>query len=274
MDFSQLILTDKKYNFHSHTQFCDGRYEMAAFAEAAVKAGFTHYGFSPHSPLPIESPANMVHTDVEPYLQEVKRLQEFYKDSDTRFYAAMEVDYLGPDWGPSTPYFNSLPLDYRIGSVHFIPSQYGELLDIDGSFDSFGKKLATYFKGDLHYIVNKFYDQSLEMLSRGGFDIIGHYDKVGHNASHFHQGIEQEDWYIDRIEELTDAIIQSGVAVEINTKARAVHGRFFPAESHWLKLLNSGVTILINSDAHYPELIDASRLEAFQILEQIKSSQR
>lgn len=271
MDFSRLILTDRKYNFHSHTQFCDGRATMAIFAQEAVAAGFSHYGFSPHSPIPIESPANMLSTDVEPYLKEVWRLQELFCDAPTRFYAAMEVDYLGPNWGPSSSYFKSLPLDYRIGSVHFIPSQNGELHDIDGNFASFTKRLNDYFKGDLHYVVNTFFDQSLEMVSRRGFDIIGHYDKVGHNASHIQPGIEQEDWFIDRINELTDAIISSGVAVEINTKARAVHGRFFPSEIHWRKLLDAGVTILVNSDAHYHDLINASRDEAFKIIEQIKT---
>jgi histidinol-phosphatase (PHP family) len=119
--------------------------------------------------------------------------------------------------------------------------------------------------------VNKFYDQSLEMVTRGGFDIIGHYDKIGNNASHFQHGIEQEDWYLDRVNQLTEAIIQSGVAVEINTKARANHGRFFPSEIHWRKLLDAGVTILVNSDAHYHDLINASRDEAFKIIEQIKT---
>ena len=156
--------------------------------------------------------------------------------------------------------------------MHFIPNQNGELLDVDGNFVSFGKKLTDHFRGDLHYVVNKFYDQSLEMVTRGGFDIIGHYDKIGNNASHFQPEIEQEDWYIDRVNQLTEAIIQSGVAVEINTKARANHGRFFPSEVHWHRLTDAGVTILVNSDAHYPDLINASRDEALDLLEQITLS--
>ena len=272
MDFKKLNLTNRKYNFHSHTQYCDGRDTMEAFAKVAVDEGFSHYGFSPHSPIPIASPANMAQEDVELYLRDAQRIQKRYAESPTHFYAAMEVDYLGPHWGPSISYFNSLPLDYRIGSVHFIPNQNGELLDVDGNFVSFGKKLTDHFRGDLHYVVNKFYDQSLEMVTRGGFDIIGHYDKIGNNASHFQPEIEQEDWYIDRVNQLTEAIIQSGVAVEINTKARANHGRFFPSEVHWHRLTDAGVTILVNSDAHYSDLINASRDEALDLLEQITLS--
>lgn len=34
MDFLALIGNDRKYNFHSHTQYCDGRAAMEAFAAA------------------------------------------------------------------------------------------------------------------------------------------------------------------------------------------------------------------------------------------------
>lgn len=49
----------------------------------------------------------------------------------------MEIDYLNDDWGPANDYFQSLPLDYRIGSVHFIPTRGGDFVDIDGSPDRF-----------------------------------------------------------------------------------------------------------------------------------------
>ncbi len=45
MDFKQLDLKNRRYNFHSHTQFCDGHAPMEAFAAAASAAGFSHYGF-------------------------------------------------------------------------------------------------------------------------------------------------------------------------------------------------------------------------------------
>lgn len=53
IDFTELTEKSGLYNFHSHTQFCDGRFPMADFVVAAVDGGFTHYGFSPHSPVPI-----------------------------------------------------------------------------------------------------------------------------------------------------------------------------------------------------------------------------
>ena len=271
IDFLKLIGDSQLYNFHSHTQFCDGRAPMADFARQAVEMGFTHYGFSPHSPIPIPSPCNMTTDDVAIYLAEVERLRKVYADAPTQFLASMEVDYLGPQWGPSNPYFSSIGLDYIIGSVHFIPSQSGELIDIDGRFESFQRKMAEHFRNDIHYVVNTYFDQSLEMLSRGGLDIIGHYDKVAQNASMYRPGIEEEGWFARRADELTDEIIQSGITVEINTKARQQHGRFFPAEFRWQRLVEAGAPLIVNSDAHQPPLINASRPEALSLLSQLRS---
>lgn len=265
MDFRSVIQQTNRYNFHSHTQYCDGRASMADFADAAVRQNFLHYGFSPHSPVPIVSPCNMSMRAVDEYLAETRRLQSLYADR-IRFYASMEVDYLGAHWGPSQRYFRNLGLDYVIGSVHFIPSQRGKLVDIDGHFDSFRRKMAEEFDNDIEYVTNKFFDQSELMLRCGGFEMIGHIDKVAHNAACFRPGIDSEPWFEQRVERLIAMAVADGVVIEINTKAWSEHHRMFP-DTKWFPLLNKlGAMTVVNSDAHYPDLIDASRSEAFRLL--------
>lgn len=121
MDLKKIIASTRAYNFHSHTQFCDGRAEMARFVEAAVSSGIKHYGFTPHSPIPFESPCNMDGERVEEYINEFKRLKALHA-GEINLYLSMEIDYLGKDWGASHPYFKELPLDYRLSSIHFIPT--------------------------------------------------------------------------------------------------------------------------------------------------------
>ena len=258
------------YTFHSHTQFCDGRAAMEAFVPAAVAAGFTHYGFSPHSPVPIVSPCNMHRDNVDVYLAEVRRLQELWGDR-IRLYASMEIDYLDESWGPSHEYFRNLPLDYRIGSVHFIPSDDGPV-DIDGRFESFARKMKDHFHGDIRYVVETFYRQSVAMVEAGGFDMIGHFDKVGHNASHYMPGVEDEPWYRKGVDDLIDCIVASGVTVELNTKAWKDHGRMFPGQRYMTRLLKAGVPIVVNSDAHVPALINAGRAEGFAMLDKARAA--
>lgn len=266
--FSNLLGDERRYNLHSHTQFCDGRATMDEMAAAAVAAGFRHYGFSPHSPIPFGSPCNMKADDVEEYKARAKEIGRRYEGT-CRFYTGMEVDYTGPDWGPASTYFSTLGLDYSIGSVHFIPDFDGEPVDIDGRFESFRRKMAERFRGDIDYVVDTFYSHSRAMVAAGGFDILGHFDKVGQNASYFAPGIEDGSHYRACVDALIDDIIAKNVVIELNTKARHDHGRFFPGERYLPRLVNSGVKILVNSDAHEPAKINASRAEAFALLDSI-----
>lgn len=253
------------YTLHSHTEYCDGRAQMEAFAREAVKRGFTHYGFTPHSPVPIVSPCNMTMENVPVYLAEAERIKREY-GGRCKFYAGMEVDYLGDDWGPAHPYFASLGLDYTIGSVHFIPSRSGELIDIDGRFERFARNMREHFADDIRYVVETFYAQSREMLAAGGFDILGHFDKIAQNGSLYHRGLEDEEWYVKLVDDYIDQIVASGIVVEINTKARTDYGRIFPTERYVARLKSAGVPMIVNSDAHVPALINASRDYALGLL--------
>ena len=269
MDIIGEIGDSRLYTLHSHTEFCDGRAQMEAFARKAVEMNFDLYGFSPHSPVPVTSSCNMLAGNVERYLDEVKRITERH-GKHVRFFASMEIDYLGDEWGPSHPFFQSIPLDYRIGSVHFVPTPDGEQIDVDGSFERFSQRMHTKFNNDIRYVVEKFYEHSIQMVQKGGFDIIGHFDKIGENSNHFRPGIEDESWYQALVSELIDNIISHKIIVEINTKVFAERGRLFPAVRYWEKLIRNNVPIVVNSDAHVPALINASRNEAFTMLDNIK----
>ncbi len=281
MDFIKELGGSTRYCFHSHTEFCDGRAQMEAFAREAVARGFTHYGFSPHSPLRFHSPCNMLETNVPCYLAEVARIRREH-GAACRFYAGMEIDYIDDTWGPSASYFRQLPLDYRIGSVHFIPTKDGRFVDIDGSPERFCRNMEEVFDKDIRYVVDTFYRQSRRMVLGGCFDFIGHFDKIGMNASAWQPGIEEEPWSRGLVDELVDLIIDRRVAVEVNTKiydktapADAVGhpagapdgtGRFFPAPRHLSRLKAAGIPILVNSDVHVPVLIDSGRSAALSLL--------
>jgi len=260
---------DTRYNLHSHTQFCDGHADMETMTRGAVSAGLTHYGFSPHSPLPIASPCNMTSGDVTAYMAEVKRLQGKYA-GQIHLYTAMEVDYLGPQWGPASRQIQDYGLDYIIGSVHFVPSRDGEYADTDGPAERFRRYVHEKFGDDLRYVVDTFFAQTQAMIEAGGLDIVGHFDKIGLNASTMCPGIEDEPWYIRHIRDTIDCIAAAGVAAEINTKAYARSGRFFPDRRWWPQMLHAGIPVIVNSDAHDPELTDASRAEAFSFLDKLR----
>jgi histidinol-phosphatase (PHP family) len=247
-----------RYNFHSHTQWCDGRAPIDVMTRAAIDAGMEHWGFSPHSPVPIVSSCNMSRESVAEYLSEVKRLQQLHA-GEISLYTSMEIDYLGTDWSPAIDYFQELPLDYRIGSVHFVESPRDGMVDIDGRPERFIEKMHANFDDDIRGVVEKFFTQSCRMVEEGGFDIIGHFDKIRHNAGIFSPGIDNEPWYKALLDNLISLIISSGITVEINTKSYEQYGVMFPDERLLPRLINAGVPIVVNSDAHYPDKVNASR---------------
>lgn len=284
IDLRKIISTTRNYNFHSHTQFCDGREPMARMAAQAVADGFEHYGFTPHSPVPesVVTSCNMSAARVPEYFAEFERLRKLHED-EISLYLSMEIDYLGHDWGAHISYFQNLPLDYRLSSVHFIPTPDGEEIDVDGRPASFIAKMERYFDGDIRYVVDTFYARTLEMIGHGGFDIIGHFDKIGFNASSFRPGIENEAWYRRHIDDVIDALRATDIIVEVNTKAwlpnpgstpeqEAAHQpRLFPSPATIKRLIQAGLPLAVNSDAHYLHRLRAGRTPAFEIIDSLAS---
>ena len=159
-----------------------------------------------------------------------------------------------------------MPLDFRLGSVHFVPNQEGVFLDCDGRFERFADYLKNGFNGDLRYVVEKYFEQVLTMLERGGIDLLGHFDKIAGNASMADPEIENQGWYEALIDDVVGHVKDTDVVVEVNTKAFADKSRFYPAERWWKKLLDAKVAIAVDSDAHYASKVTAGREEAIERL--------
>lgn len=265
-----------RYNYHSHTQFCDGRATMDEMVAAAFDAGMEIWGFSPHSPINVESPCNMKKEDVEPYVMEADRLRNLYAGRMTVM-TGMEVDFISADFGPHLDYFQNLPLDYRIGSVHFVPNQDGIPIDCDGRYERFARNLRQGYNNDLRYVVEKYYEQVLTMIERGGFEILGHFDKIAGNAAIADPDIENQEWYHALAEDVVRYAKDRNIIIEINTKSFLDKERFFPDIKLWSLLFNGvenkgseskiesilNKSILVNSDAHFPEKVNLGREEAY-----------
>lgn len=260
-------------NLHCHTPFCDGRSTMLESALSAVEAGITTLGFTPHSPVPIPSPCNMRMDDVATYLAEIDRLRSHFGPR-LRILAGMEIDYLGEDWGPSHPYFSTLPLDFAIGSVHFIPALDGTLIDVDGRFASFREKMALHFNNDIGYVTRTYFERMREMISRGGFSIVGHIDKIARNASLFSPGIEDSPEFIAAVNSLIDLAVSRGMAIEVNTKIADETGRTFPRRPYLARLAALGARVFVNSDTHLASLIDSGRPSTLAALATLSALRR
>lgn len=254
-------------NFHSHCDFCDGHAPMEAFVREAISRGFEAYGISSHAPFPVQNSCNMRRERMADYLDEFRRLKQIYS-SEIELYIGLEIDFLDDTFNPSIPYFQELPLDYRIGSVHYIVAPDGTPIDTDGPPSRFKDYVDTFFDGDVDEAVRRFYRSSFRMVELGGFDFLGHLDKIGLNASLYRPGLDSEPWYRQLVFDYLDEIASRDLLVEVNTKAMETRGRFFPHRDYFGTMRELGIRVVVNSDSHYPEKINSGRAEALQALSQ------
>lgn len=106
-------------NFHTHSNYCDGKATLREMVDFAVAHGFSELGFSGHSPLPFENTYSI--TDYEGYCNEVRALKEEYKDR-IKIHLGLEIDYVPGMLEDFKPLIEQGGLEYTIGSVHLIPA--------------------------------------------------------------------------------------------------------------------------------------------------------
>lgn len=259
-------------NYHSHCTFCDGRSTPEDFVKFAISHGFRAYGFSSHSPLPFETFWNMSKDDMPEYLEEINRLKEKYA-GQLEIYTSLEIDYLDETYNPSIAYFQELPLDYRIGSIHFLPlSEHlseDNMVCIDGAFADYKDSVDRYFEGKISKLVTRYFDSTLKMIEAGGIDIVGHMDKIYMNGHKCESFSFDADWYQKPFKAVLDLIAQKGLMVEVNTKNLIKKQQIFPRKEYLGLLKDMNIPVMVNSDCHYPDLVNDGRSEAFEILKEI-----
>jgi histidinol-phosphatase (PHP family) len=259
----------KNSNFHSHCTFCDGRSHPEDFIRFAVANKFRAYGFSSHSPLPFETFWNMTGGDLPEYIEEISRLKRKYAGI-LEIYLALEIDYLDKTYNASTEYFRTMPLDYRISSIHFLPWQ-NPLLEanmtcIDGGYAEFENAVKRHYGGSIRRMTGHFFESSAAMVEAGGFDIVGHIDKIYMNASRHPDFDLHAGWYRQPFLELLDLVAGKGLVVEVNCKNRTKNGETYPHIDSYKELKKRNIPVMVNSDCHYPYLVNDGRVETLALL--------
>ncbi len=193
--------------------------------------------------------------DMNEYRQEFARLREKYQ-SQIELYLGLEVDYIPDVASVKDELIQSQKWDYLISSIHHLKQfPNGEFWNIDGSLEIFKKGLDSIFSGDIFAAVKTFYRYTCEMIELGGFEIIGHLDKIALNARKI-PGFDLSDkWYDDLIQETFRLIAEKGIIVEINTKSFYNKGIIFPDVRYFNRLRQLNIPVMINSDCHYPDKI-------------------
>lgn len=234
-------------NLHTHTTFCDGAHTPEQIVLQAIEDGIEVLGFSGHSFVPFDLDCCMTREETVQYCDEIKRLRSLYADRICLL-IGIEQDYFSND--PASGF------DYRIGSVHYLPSSNG-YVSVDQSKETFLEAIQTQFDGDVYRLIEAYYETLSNVVEKTGCEIIGHFDLI----SKFN---EREDFFQKdhpRVRMASEvaikALLKKDVLFEINTGAVARGYRTEPYPSRELlrQIVAGGGRLVLSSDAH-----DKSRL--------------
>jgi len=218
-------------DYHMHTYLSDGRDAHEQMVASAAFRGIKEIGFSDHISLksigwalPIER--------IDEMIARVKDVQA----SDTQGVTVkfgVEMDYFFGMERQIQEVLSYLPIDYAIGSVHFI----------DGwNFDT---DIEEYDTMD----INRFYRQYFKAVQQSAksklFDIIGHCDLAKKFA--YYPTFPLDVLY----DEAAQTFKKADVVVEINTSGRIKPcNEFYPSVQFLERLAHYKVPITLGSDAH------------------------
>jgi histidinol-phosphatase (PHP family) len=272
---------DKKFSsIHTHTIFCDGKDDVETMCRAAYEKGLVSIGFSSHAPIGktgIKSTWRMKDEKLGEYINEVNAARLRW-ERKLPVYLGLEVDYIKGLCSALDGDIKDLNLDYTISSVHYLMPDSGETFTVDGPVDELENGILDGFGGDGESMLNAYWNNVMEMITLGGFDIVGHLDLVRKNhksgrspAFQERQGrwfeVENAD-YMQRAEEIIRAISSAGLVVEANTGGlnRGYITDTYPSLAVLRLLHRYKIPVMVSADAHRAIDLDGHYREARQIL--------
>lgn len=244
-------------NFHTHTNYCDGKCTAEEMIRAALNNNFTALGFSGHAHMDFDPSWCMTEEGTLAYISEINSLKEKYKGK-INIYCGTEVDYFCPELIGE--------YDYRIGSVHYL-LENGEYLPVDGNIEEQKEAADKYYGGSLIEYAVHYFELTADVVRKTKADFIGHFDLV----SKFNEGDRYFDThdprYVKAWKEAAKCLCETNKPFEINTGAMARKLRTSPYPTLEMAefIHDNGGEFIVNSDCHYPEKLTVGFNEAEEL---------
>lgn len=230
-------------DYHIHTFRCGHAVGTVVDYVAAARAkGLQEIGFSEHLPLywlPEESrhPAYALkQADLPTYLTEVQQAQR--DNPDLAIKLGVEADYIPGHEKALKNQLASLPLDYVMGSVHFL----GEWAFDDPDL------IEEYKKYDIAELYQTYFQTVQRAAQTGLFDVMSHPDlikKFGFRPIGSLESIYRETVHVFKA---------CDVCVDVNAAGwRYPCAEVYPSPDFLKLCLELDVPVTLGSDAHKPE---------------------
>lgn len=234
-------------DYHIHTILSDGYATHEEMIQAAIEKGLDEIGFSDHICLkPVEWAMRM--EDIPVMTSQIIDLKQKYSGQIAVRYG-IEVDYFPDMEDDIAELIKGIPLDYVIGSVHFIGNWN---FDMDQSL--YGK-----WTNDVLY--SKYFALVQQLAKSGLFDIVGHLDII--KKFRIYPETNQEALF----EETLDIIKHNNLVVELNTGGFDRPCQEFTPSPKLLEMcFRHQIPVTLSSDAHRTSQIARYYDLAFSLL--------
>jgi histidinol-phosphatase (PHP family) len=264
-------------SLHTHTVFCHGKDDVETMCRAAYAKGLAAIGFSSHAPVDkagIQSDWNMKSDRLGEYVDEVNAARGRWEEK-IAVYLGLEVDYIKGLRSALDRDIQGINPDYLISSVHYLIPPHAAPFTVDGSMEELEKGISEGYGGDSKLMMNAYWNAVIEMVSLGGFDIVGHLDLIKKNNT-ANRWFDAEDLsfgdnscsYMRCVEEVADTISSAGLVVEVNTGGinRGYINETYPSPAILSLLRKFEIPVMISTDAHCAEDLDGNYSQALKTL--------
>jgi len=240
-----------KTDYHMHSSYSDGRSVPEDYIQPAIEAGLSEIGFSEHLTLFKDTEdRNLNPVNISPYINHLERLQNTIKRIKIKI--GLEVDFFAGKEKEIDAFLRSLPLDYIIGSVHYLGEK---TVDVGPEFYE-GKSIDRLFES--------YFDSVIAAVASGLFDIIAHCDLI--RIYGYKPSSDLEPLY----RKLTKTMKNHDVAFELNTNGRnRPLADFYPDRKFLHIFREENIPVCVNSDAHMPSRVGQYFEEAYDLLRYI-----
>lgn len=237
-------------NYHTHTDYCDGKSSIYDVVAAAQRSGMPAIGISSHAPLPFDRSWCMKPSQLDSYLSEIRRVRSSSKPIEV--YAGLEADFIP---GKISPADFRDRLDYVIGSVHFVDELgNGQGWEIDGPYHSFLEGFEKIFRKDIRSVIGRYFELTRQMVNESAPVVVGHLDKIKMQNRDHSTFDESDSWYRDAVMSTLSSVRHAGSIVEINTRGLYQGKTTTTYPSPWVigELAKMKIPVTLSSDAHHP----------------------
>jgi len=237
-------------DYHMHSILSDGQNSYEEMIRMAISKGLDEIGFTDHVCLkPVDWAIRM--EDIPVMTRQILDLKQKY-ESQIQIRYGLEVDYLPGYEDELKDLIASIPVDYVIGSVHFIG---------DWNFDV---DQSLYGKWSNDKLYEKYFGLVQKAAQSGLFDTIGHIDII--KKFRVYPETNQDKLFEDTIK----IIKANNLVVELNTGGMdRPCAEFTPSVKLLEMCFNHHVPVTLASDAHRTEQIARHYESAISLLSHI-----